>query len=77
MKIIAGTKTHYTHAGHNRQNSLVCVFLIKHIDNKHPPYVRYIAGYALHDSTGMIASNSHDTIERMDDIISVYGENPT
>ena len=41
------------------------------------PYVRYIAGYALHDSTGMIASNSHDTIERMDDIISVYGENPT
>ncbi len=41
------------------------------------PYMQYIMGYALHDSTGMIASNKHDTIERMDYIISIYGEDPT
>ena len=41
------------------------------------PYMRYIMGYALHDSTGMIASNKHDTIDRMDYIISLYGEDPS
>ena len=38
---------------------------------------QYVTGYAMHDGTGMIAANVHDTIELMDYIISIYGEDPS